>query len=465
MTALLVKKLLFFILIFFTLFSCKKKDEASEDTTWIGGQIINPKLDYVIFAQGKHVLDTVKLDSNNFFLYRTDKIKEGLYTLRHNETQVFYIQPGDSLLMHVNTLDFDESLAYSGKGAEQNNLLMELYLKNERENKLLPKWYTLSPEEFTAKIDSIKAGKEDEYRDFLSKNKVSEGFKEVAESSIKYDYFSKKELYAMANRSRSEILGKDYFAYRQDIDFDKEELRYYYPYYRFLNRYFNGLIISKYPPGVDRNSYNFSMDKAKSIDSTVSNDSIKNSLLRYTALRYLFYAKDPTEERQFYELFSSMNNNAKHLAEIEQLTEATIKLSKGNLIPNVQLLSMDNNVKDLHQVINKPTVLYFWTGDSPRQAKMVHSRAAELKSKYPEYNFLAINRDTHFKKWRTTVQSVGFDPTQEFQLENLPLAEKELVLSTMSKAIILDKNSVILDGNTNMFNSNFEELLLGFLNR
>ena len=461
----MIRKILPFLLVLFTLFSCKKKDNTDGVVTWIGGQIINPKSDYVIFAQGRLIIDTVKLDSNNFFLYRTDKIKEGLYTLRHYETQVFYIQPGDSLLLHLNTIEFDESLAYSGRGAEKNNLLIDLYLKNERENKLLPKWYTLSPEDFTAKIDSIKAEKEKEYQNLLSKYDVSEGFKSVAQASINYDYYSKKELYAMANRSRAETFGENYYDYRKNIDFNNEKLRFYYPYYRFLNRYFNGLMISKYPLGIDRNSYAFSIDKMKAIDSTVSNDSIKNSLLRFTALHYLFYAKDAKDEKDFLGLFSSLSNNPIHLLQIEQLTEATVKMSRGNEIPNVMLLSMDNTVKDLHTIVNGPTVLFFWSGEFPSQAKIVHSRAAELKSKFPEYRFIGINTDRHFKKWRNIVKNMNFDETHEFQLDNVAEAEKALVLSSMSKAIILDKNAVILDGSTNMFNSNFQELLLGYLNQ
>lgn len=461
----MVRKILSLLLILSIISSCKKKENTTHVITWIGGQIVNPKLDYIIFAQGKLILDTVKLDSNNFFLYRTDNIQEGLYTIRHNETQVFYIQPGDSLLLHLNTTEFDESLAYSGRGAAQNNLLMDLYLRNERENMLLPKWYTLSPEDFTVKIDSIKANKEKEYQDFLSKNEVSEGFKDVAQASIKYDYYSKKELYAIANRSRAETLGENYYDYRKNIDFNNENLRFYYPYYRFLNRYFNGLIISKYPLGIDRNSYAFSIDKMKAIDSTVSNDSIKNSLLRFTALHYLFYAKDAKDERDFLGMFSSLNNNANHRVQIERLTEATVKMARGNEIPNVMLLSMNNIANDIHSIVSSPTVLFFWTGESPSQAKTVHSRAAELKSKFPEYRFIGINTDPHFKKWRTTVKNMNFDPAQEYQLENVVEAEKSLVLSSMSKAIILDKNAVILDGSTNMFNSNFEELLLGYLNR
>ena len=450
---------------FVALFSCKDKDSSSIETTWIGGQIVNPKVDYVIFAQGEYILDTVKLDSNNFFLYHTDKMKKGLYILRHNETQVFYINPGDSLLLHVNTLDFDESLAYSGRGAEKNNLLMDLYLKNDSENKLLPQWYTLSPKEFTKKIDSLEKRKIKKYDDFISKNKVDEEFKKVATASIKYDNFSKKELYAIANRLRADQLGKDYYKYRKKIDFEREELRFYYPYYRFLHRYFTNLIVSKNEPGISRISYQFSLDKMKAIDSVISNDSIKNSLLRITAKRYLFSAKVAEEEKRFYEEFKKVNNNPKHLKEISELTEVTIKMSKGNPVPNILLLTSDNTVTGLHNIIKKPSVLYFWSAKAPNQARVIHSRIAELKSKYPEYDFLGLNTDDHYRNWRSNVNSMGYDPTMEYQLENVSESEKTLVLSSMNKSIILDKDKMILDGSTNIFNTGFEELLLGYLNR
>jgi len=210
---LLFKKLLPF-LIFILVLSCKDKEENAVQTTWIGGQIVNPTLDYIIFSRGKDILDTVKLDSNNFFLYKTDKISPGLYNLKHSESQVFYIEPGDSLLMHINTRDFDESLAYSGRGGEQNNLLMYLYLRNESENNNLTKWYTLPSEEFTRKIDSLKQIKLQEYNDFIEKNEVSENFKNAALANITYDYFIKKEKYAAANRNNVEKFDKNFFDYR-----------------------------------------------------------------------------------------------------------------------------------------------------------------------------------------------------------------------------------------------------------
>lgn len=437
------------------------------ETTYIGGQIVNPTLDYIIFSKGNHVLDTVKLDANNFFQYKTDKIKSGLYSFKHSEIQVFYIEPGDSLLMHINTIDFDESLAYSGQGGEQNNLLMYLYLRNETENLNLPKWYALSSKDFESKIDSLKKLKTTEYKEFVENNEVTDGFKKVALANIEYDYYSKKEMYGAANRRNPEKLGKHFFDYRKNINFALDEFKFYYPYYRFMNRYFENIVSSEFnkKERVDRNSFKYNYRKIQLIDSVVTSDSIKNNLLRYSAMYYLLNAKDSEEERKFFEAFSKMNTNKKNLEEVSKVFNTSVKLTAGNPIPNIHLVSIDNVVKDLQSLINEPIVLFFWSSQSVAQYRNIHNRAAELKSKYPEYDFVGINTDTHFKKWRETVNKSGYNPSSEFQLENLADADKKFILNSMNTVFIVDKNGVILEGKTNMFNTNFEELLLGFLNR
>lgn len=435
-------------------------------TTYIGGQIINPTLDYIIFSKGNEVLDTVKLDENNFFHFRTDKIKPGLYNLKHSESQVFYIEPGDSLLLHQNTVDFDESLAYSGRGGEQNNLLMDFYLQNEIENRDLQKWYGLSSKDFEKKIDSLKASKLKEYDEFNKNNESSEKFKKIALANIEYDYYSKKELFAAANRSNPEKFDKHFFDYRKNINFKRNDLLYYYPYYRFMNRYFDNVVCTKFDKNasIDRYSFKYNFKKIKFIDSVVTFDSLKNSLLQHNAYFYLLNAKDAKEEEQYFEVFSKMNTDKKHLEKIGMLYDATIKLTAGQTIPNVALVNTDNVVKDLQNIIKAPSVIYFWSGTSAKN-KNLHSRAAELKSKYPEYDFLAINTDTHFKKWLEIVKKSNYHSDSEFQLENINEAEEKLVLNSMTKVIIVDKQGIILDGKTNMFNSDFEQLLLGFLNR
>ncbi|PHR12285.1 MAG: hypothetical protein COA40_08435 [Aequorivita sp.] len=234
-----------------------------------------------------------------------------------------------------------------------------------------------------------------------------------------------------------------------------------------MNRYFENMVFSEYGinSNVDRNSFDFNFRKIQLIDSMVTSDTLKNSLLRYNALWYLINATDAKEEGKFFEEFSKMNTDKKHVEEVGKMSEATIKLTPGNTIPNVALVNTENVVKDLLSVIKAPTVIYFWSGQSPTHYKNIHNRSAELKSKYPEYDFLGINTDTHYKKWRQTIINSSYNPAQEFQIENMNDAEKKLLLKYINGAIILDKNGVILEGKTNMFNANFEELLLGFLNK
>lgn len=460
------KKILFsaFLGLLFLLSGCTKNETSGP--TWISGEIVNPTSDYVVFAQGDRIIDTVKLDSNNFFRYKSTDLKEGLYILRHNETQVFYISPGDSLMIHLNTVDFDESLAYSGRGAQKNNLLMELFLLNEQENINLPKWYQLTPREFQSKIDSLKALKETIYQDFHQHSPMPDLFEKAVHASISYDNYMKKELYVLANSGRNAGFPKYFLQHRAEADLNQENLRFYYPYYRFLIYYLDNLTIEKTGSNQNRFTFDFSNSRLKIIDSLIQNDSIRNNLSRNTALRFYFNGKENKEKlKSFLDNFKQINNSKKHRNEVERIAAIAANMSAGETIPNIPLLTADNSSKELHELIAKPTVLFFWSYHSPTQATSNHNRAGELKSKYPEYNFYGINTDDHFRQWRNYLQKQNYSEDHEFQLENPIDSEHSLLLNNLSKAIIIDKNLKILDGNNSMFNQNFEELLLGFLNR
>lgn len=446
-------------------FACNEKEDAV--TVWIGGEIVNPTSNYIILAQGNKVIDTVLLDSNNFFLYRSDALKEGLYIIRHNETQVMYVESGDSLMLHLNTIDFDESLAYSGKGAEKNNLLMSFFLINENENKVLPQWYTLSPDAYTQKIDSLKVSKEALYDQFLNKHpNATEGFKKVARVSIDYDYYLKKELYALGNTHRAASIDDSFFAYRQQIDINNEKLRYYYPYYRFLLVYFDNLAAKQLGDASERYSYEFSNARLNAIQQAISNDSIRNNLARNTALRFYFNGHRKQDElEKFLTDFDNINNNPKYIAEVQKVHNTAIKIAAGKTVPNISLLTADNNVTTLHELIDKPTVLFFWSYKYLRQAESIHNRAGELKAKYPEYNFISINTDDHFRRWRNFIRTQKYEDSEEFQLENPVDSEHALMLNNLSKSLIIDTDLTILNGNCTMFQPNFEQLLLGYLNR
>ncbi len=452
--------------------SCNQKKSNACGTAWIGGEIVNPKKDHILIARSRKVIDTIQLDENNFFLYKLEHLDPGIYFIIHNEYQAIYVEPNDSLMLRVNTMEFDESLSFTGRGSSRNNFLMELFLLNEDVNNRMLAYNTLPPEEFEAKLDSIWESREALYKEYKNSKSFSKGFEEIIEAAIDYGLYSKKELYIATNARKKKYnenieIPDSFYSFRNKIDYGNEHLRTYYPYYRFLNYHLDNLAYEKYEDKGNYNQNGFLHNYHKNIliDSLVSNDSLRNSLLRTNAHWYFVNAEDESNERIILEQFNKFSTHDRDKKEIARLAEATMKLTPGHTIPNLMLLTTDNTVKDLHSALTQPTVLYFWSNKNLKHQKKIHNRVDELQAKYPEFNFIGINIDTHFKKWLKTVKSSGYDEGSEFQFEDFEEAELKLVINSMNKAMIIDRNGKILDGNTNLSDFGIENQLLSYLNK
>jgi len=466
------KNLLFIFLFLHLLISCNNKKKEDSSFTYIGGEIVNPKGDFVVFYKDEQFLDSVKLDANNHFIYKIKNLKEGLYSFSHKEFQVFYLKPTDSLMLRVNTIDFDESLSFTGIGAERNNFLMDMFLHNETEISLMPKLYKLSPLEFEKALDSLKTIRTDIFNEFVLKRDPEDSFKEVAEASINYDYYSKKEIYITANERKKGSdryfeIPESFYSYRKNIDFGSEKLRSYFPYYRFLYRYFDNVALVKNDDSVyyKRNSFEHNFHKIELINSTITNDSLKNSLIKNITGRYLLSCNKKESQEKILALFLKVNNNKNHQLEINEVAKSSMKLTPGNKITDLVLISTENTIKDLRNIINNPTVFYFWSKKSVNHYKSIHYKVKELNSKYPEYDFIGINTDSNYNDWLQIINKYNYSKGKEYQFDDADKAEKELVIYTVNKAIIVDKKGNIVNGSTNLFNANIEEILLGFLNQ
>lgn len=468
----MIKKLLLLFTVLLLVSSCNNKEKNDTSITYVGGEIVNPKGDYVVFYKGEQFLDSVKLDKNNHFIFKSKNIKPGLYSFSHKEYQVFHLEPSDSLMLRVNTIDFDESLSYTGNGAERNNFLMDMFLHNEEEIEMMPALYKLAPLEFEKAMDSLRLIRTNIYVDFVTKQDPNEAFNEIAKASIDYDYYSKKEIYITANERKkgSESyfeIPESFYSYRNDIDFGSESLRSYFPYYRFLFRYFENIALNEsddtnYP---NRNSFDHNYHKIELINETITNDSLKNSMVRNIAGKYLLSCNEKEMQEKILALFLKVNSNKKHQKEINKLAAASMKLTPGNNISNLLLVTTENTLKDLHSIIKNPTVIYLWSSNSVSHYKNIHYRVSELNSKFPEYDFIGINTDVNSTNWLNVINKNSYKKGTEFQFENLSKAEKELVIYTVNKAIIVDKKGAIINGSTNLFNVNIEDILLGYLNQ
>ena len=470
-TSHMIKNLLLLFTVFFFLFSCNNKKKDNTTFTYIGGEIINPKGDYVLIYEGDQLLDSIKLDADNHFIYKSTNLKEGLYSFSHDEFQVFYLKPLDSLMLRVNTMDFDESLSFTGDGAERNNFLMEMFLHNEEEIELMPKLYKLPPLEFEKAMDSLKTVRNNIYSDFSFSKESNNLFTEIAKASINYDYYSKKEIYITANErkkgSESYVtIPESFYSYRKNIDFGSETLRSYFPYYRFLFRYFDNVALDKNDISsyYNRNSFKHSYRKIELIDSTITNEDLKNSLIKNIAGRYLLNCNSKKDQQKMLALFMKTNTNKEHQKELKEVATSCMKLTPGHKISNQLLVTPENTYKDLQTIIVKPTVIYFWSLKSVTHLKEIHRRVNDLKTKFPEFDFIGVNTDSNFNKWNATIKKYGYTTSKEFQFNDIENAQKDLIIYSINKSIIVDEKGNIINGSTNLFSSKTEEILLSFLN-
>jgi hypothetical protein len=164
----MMKKIIYFLtlLLLMALIGC---DSSKKETlTYFGGKIINPKSKYVVLFSLDKVVDTFYLDTENKFLGKLKNANEGLYYFFHgDENQYIYLEPKDSLMLRLNTWDFDESLVFAGEGAERNNILIDCFLEDEKERKAFYDFNKLEPTAFKNKVSYLEKQKLGTYNYYL----------------------------------------------------------------------------------------------------------------------------------------------------------------------------------------------------------------------------------------------------------------------------------------------------------
>lgn len=465
------------VLLCFSLTSCVKEDKLDSEFAFFGGEIINPNTNYVVLSRGECIIDTLKLDKNNRFLYKIENLNPGIYYFRHQpENQIVLLESGDSLHIRLNTIDFDESLVFTGKGAKKNNYLINLFLENESERQKMLEYCQLSPDKFNTIIETSKNNKHEKLKIFERKHSTSQLFNEIADANVHYEYYANKEIYPFAYYGNNELknlksLPESFYNYRGNIDYNNNNLQAYYPYYRFLNAHFNNLALSKhFEHSKDsvflRHSLDYNLDRIYIIDSLVTNEDIKNTHLKHTARRFIYTNKSVEDIKKLTAIYMSKSTNENHKEEINKIAESFIKLAKGKKVPNISLLNHSGKEVTLQSIIKRPSVIYFWVHNRKSQFKDSHLKAQKLKEAYPDLDFIAINASRMTSSnWKSTLQQYGFSLENEYRFKNPHSARNQLFISSLTKAMLIDGDGTIVDPHDNMSDVHFEEHLVGLLNQ
>ena len=444
--------------------SCGEKDKESS-SVFFAGEIVNPTSNKVVLFKGDTPLDTAFLDMSNRFAMRLDSISEGLHHFQHHpEEQYVYLEKGDSIQLRLNTINFDESLVFSGTGEEINNFMVEMFLADEKEEMEIYDLYPLEPKIFAAKIDSLREMKLHSLESLAEEAELSEEAFKIAKAGIVYGTYIYTEAYPFYHRRTTREkaiheLPEDFYAYRETIDFDDKDLTYLRPYYNFMKYHLGNLSYMNCKDDcsdmqmVPGKRLHLNRHKLRLIDSLVEQKELRDNLYRNVAMDYLLKHDSEENLRKFIADFHQLSANNRHMAEINTLYEGIMRMQPNKSLPELVLYTTDEQPVALSELSNgKRTVFYFWSGSEMGHFRNISKRIGKLSNKYPNYNFIGINLRTDMARWQALLDSYSLDKTKQFWTDDFDRVTHTLIIADPNKSIVAE-DGIILDAFANVYRS------------
>lgn len=446
-----IKLKILLIVFLSTMFSgCVKN--TPNDCTYFGGKIINPKSDNVVLYKNEIPLDTFFLDKNNSFLGEIPKLHEGLYNFKHgNEEQYIYLNPKDSLLIRLNTWNFDETLVFSGIGAERNNLLIDSFLESEKDRKVFYEYYNLTPPEFNSKIIQAEKVKLDRYNDYVSNHpEESDKFKNIFKIALTYPLYSKVENYPLARSTKSDIsenldFSKYFYKHRDHITLDNDSLMYFYAYRNYvLNHLYNKVNAL----GYDINSNEFTVNLLKTISTDLNDENSKNSMLRKIFIRHFYWNSSKTINKNTVDTFLKYNTNSNDKKLIINLTSDAEKIKEGTLLEDFKITDYNKTQRSIKKLTkNKKSVLYFW---NPKYIgkDFIARRIQYFSEKYPDLRFIGIKINGDNKD-----RILKLDIKSQYYLE-LSSKANTFLTSQIPRTILINNKGIVVNSYASLSSRN-----------
>ena len=447
--------------------SCNKNFDSDNYTAYFGGKVINPNNRYILFCKDSKVLDTILLNADNTFLKKFDSLTPGLYSFKHEpEYQYIYFDKNDSLMVRLNSQDFDESITFCGRGEEKNNFLMELFLKNEHDRNVMFTVFDENVSNFNKKIDSAFQSKKEFYEEEKEKIDWSADFDQYALAMLDFFHYSKKELYPVVHRMRSgenveKELPNNFYTFRNTIDFNKKEFTNFSPFVRYLSNMMSNLSDDEKwseRSEVDR-AFLTNIKKLQIADTLFKNEKIKNTVLDNIAFTYLLEDQNIINNKRFLEKYHSLSTDKNQHNEIKQIGNAIQKLKENNPLPSANLIDVNQKIVPVKALITKKTVIFFWTKNLESHFVAAHKRVLDLEKKHPDYDFIAICVDENQDKWKSILNNYSFNDIREYRAENFDTLKDHWVVNKIHRTMIINADGTINNAFVSLFDVNFEKHL------
>lgn len=446
---------------------CKPNSADGPYVAYFGGEVENPSSNQVLFCKDNEVIDTLQLDCHNRFYKKFDSLAPGLYSFRHEpEYQYVYFDKNDSLMVHLNTNDFDNSIAFCGRGADKNNFLMEMYLHNEKDKNSMFEVFDCKQPQFEWTINKAFDCSRDLYKKYKQKLNWSAEFDRIAQASYLYQYYTKKELYPMVHQKRTgqdirKQLPPAFYAFRKNINCNDEQLSSYSPYVMYLTHMLNNMGYEqvKAPKTEADEVLQTTIQKMKIADTLIKNNKVRALLFDHIAFTYLLEDQNMNNNHSFFEAFKKYAPDQVKKNDVWALGQSIQKLKPGLPLPDISLYNREGQQFHSKDLFKGKTVLFFWSKKSYSHLVAAHKKVADLQRKHPDYHFVAINLDHSHADFVQEIDKYHLNRIPEYRCANFDDVHIQWAITKVHRTLVIDDHQIIRNAFTNLFEVNFENNL------
>ncbi|MDV7188053.1 hypothetical protein R3X25_12235 [Lutibacter sp. TH_r2] len=443
--------------------SCSSTSENSK-TIYFGGHIVNPKSNSILLLKNNVVIDTIRLDNKNNFIKKYINLKEGLYTFKHGvEFQYIYFEPSDSILVRLNTWDFDESLVFNGKGSSKNEFLINLFLQNEKEENEIYKYYNLNEKAFELKIDSLANERVQIFNNFkLTQPHLTDEFKKLTTTAIHFPLYRLKEIYPLYHKKAVKSnefpkLSANFYNYRKDINLNEKKLVAFYPYQNYIISHFYNLNYQLQEQDSTKN--NSTENLLNIISENIKIEDFKNTLLKKTIVNdFLKSESSCSINRKALEVFRENCTDKEILSQVEKLVNDSQKVEPKKPLNNFTVTNYKNNEIPINKIIKgKKAIIYFWSTEYMSSEYLV-KRIKYLEKQYPSDLFIGVNIQPESIDILNEPNLKLLDTSKQFKL-TANSGAYQFLTSKYPRTIVVNKDGIVENGFAYLDSRKFDKAL------
>jgi len=440
-----MRKLLMLFTVAATIVSCK--NEPPIDYAILSGTILNKGADdFTINSLDRSFKKVIPVAADGSFT-DTLKVAVGSYMIYDGKNfSLVHLDHGNTIEVNFDVKDFDNTLTFSGTGAEISNYLRAKEVKQKDMMGEGTSVYLLEEEAYKAKFAAIRTEVE---AMIVSTEGISEAYKTKEKRNLKYAYLNKLSIFKSyhsyyAKKPDLEV-SEGFLSELESISYDSEED------YTFSQDY-KSLISSHY--------YKVASEMAKTdsiendiamlkVASAITGESIKNGLLYENAKYNVTYTSDL---EGFYQEFMAGSTNEAHKKEITESYNTLKTVAKGQ--PSPKFVDYENyaggttSLDDLKGKYVYIDVWATWCGPCKREIPFLKEVEKSFHGKNIEFVSLSIDKEKDHEAWKKMIVDKELGGIQVFADNDWNSKfVQDYLIKGIPRFILVDPNGDIVNSN------------------